>query len=87
MENRFFPNPSMFIKFSMKIVREGFKSIDLAIAVILVFVLFLENSLFFPQLAGMLICSIVRFFFVFRSHVPLPGPTTMWIRLVGTIKF
>ena len=30
--------------------------------------------------------NFAKLFFIFRSHVPLPGPTTRWTRLVGTIK-
>ena len=45
MEPPFFPNPSISIHCSIKMVRGGFESLDLAIAVILVFVFFLETSI------------------------------------------
>ena len=45
---------------------------------------FWGNSFPVPKFAGML--NLVWFCF-FRFHVPFPGPTPMWTRLVGTIEF
>ena len=44
-------------------VRGGFKSIDLGIAVILVFVLFWKHPFVFSKLAGMLDFGIFQLFF------------------------
>ena len=51
----------------------GFKSIDLAIAVILVFVFFLENSFFGSKLAGMFDFWIFQGFLVKNDVKSYPG--------------
>ena len=56
MEPCFFPNPSILTDFSIRMVRGGFKWIDLGIAVILVFVLSWEHYFCVSKLAGMLYC-------------------------------
>ena len=54
MENRFSPIPLFEFIFPYKMVRWGFKSIDLGVAVILVFVLFENINFCFSKLAGTL---------------------------------
>ena len=55
-----FPNPSMFIDFSIQNGPGGFKSIDLANAVILVFVFWGTHPFVFSKIAGTPDCSIVH---------------------------
>ena len=47
---------------------------------------FLGKYLFVQKLAGMLYFSNFQCLIFVRSHLPLPGPTTMWTRWVGTTK-
>ena len=52
------------------------------------FLYFLKKRLSVPKLDEMLISLFFQLFSAFcRSHAPLPGPTTMWTRFVGTINF
>ena len=65
MENRFFPNPFILIDFSAKNCQTTMESIDLGLAVILVFVGFGKHHFVLSKLAGMLDllffeCSFVK---------------------------
>ena len=59
-EKSFVTNLSVLIDLSMKIVQGGFKSIDLANAVVFVFAFVLENPFCFSKLAGMLFLGIYQ---------------------------
>ena len=54
MEPPFFSNPSIFIDFSIENVKRVLESIDLGIAVILVFAFFGKHPFFFSKIDGML---------------------------------
>ena len=63
MENQCFPNPSIFFYSSIKMVRGGFKSIDLGNAVILVSVFFGKHQFVFSKNAGMFVFLIISMCF------------------------